>query len=64
MKKHTTYTDVRRIMRLHSAGMNAEEISAEVYIDTGAVQHVIDVKFPKKKAKAKKAEVATEEVAA
>ncbi len=54
MKKHTTYTDICRIMKLHGDGMSTEEISNEVFIDAGAVQAVIDVKAPKKKVSKKK----------
>jgi len=49
MKSTTTNTEIRRIMKFHKDGLNVTEISALVYITEPAVQHVIDVRFPKKR---------------
>ncbi len=46
MRKHTTYTDIRRICRLNEQGMSAQEISEQVFIDVGAVKKVLKVKMP------------------
>ncbi len=59
MKTNTTYTDIRRIIKLHSDGLTASKIAERVFIDEDKVQHVIDVKCPK--ATGKKKETVTEE---
>jgi len=54
MRTHTTYTDLRRIMRLHGEGMVPKDISQEVFIDQSEIEHVISVRLPKKKAASKR----------
>jgi len=52
MRTHTTFTDIRRIMKLHTDGVSPEQISEQIYIDVGEIKRVIDVKCaPVKKAK-------------
>ena len=51
MKTHTTFTEIRRIMRLHVDGYSTEEIMNEVFIDPEEIKRIIAVKFPKKKSK-------------
>ncbi len=51
MRTHTTLTDVRRIMHLHTVGLSTEEISQDVFINPLEVARIIAIKFPKKRAK-------------
>lgn len=44
MRTHTTFTDLRRIMKLHGDGLSADEISAETFIDSRHIQTVIDTR--------------------
>ena len=61
MRKHTTYTDLRRIMHLHNEGVSTVEISKEVCIDMGEVQKVIDIRTAKPTAKTVKKKIKAEE---
>ena len=56
MRTHTTYTDCRRIMKLHNDGLNAEEITQQVFIDVAAVENVIKARTAKKTKKSKTTE--------
>ncbi len=42
MRTHTTFTDIRRIMKLHNDGFTPEQISDEVFIAVSEVKFVID----------------------
>ncbi len=53
MRTHTTYTDLRRIMKLHTDGLSTDEISKYVCIDPLTVQSVIDTRTKKKPKKVK-----------
>ncbi len=56
MRKSTTNTEIRRIMKMHSNGLNAAEISQLIFVDKDAVQNVITVRTasaPKKETKKK-----------
>jgi len=61
MKTHTTYTEIRHIMRLHSDGSSIEDISKSVFIAPDEVKRVIAAKFPKKRTRKPAAEKPTEE---
>ncbi len=50
MRTHTTYTDIRRIMRLSDQGLDAAEISEQLFVDEATVADVIKVKCKKKSA--------------
>ncbi len=41
MRTHTTCTDLRRIMKLHADGLNAADISQDVFIHTDEIKRVI-----------------------
>ncbi len=49
MRTSTTYTQIRRIMKLHGDGKSAEDISQTLFIALDSVKHVIDVRFSDKK---------------
>ena len=49
MRTHTTYTDLRRIMKLHSEGLTNKDISKEVFIDQDEIERVINARSLKKK---------------
>lgn len=51
MRTHTTYTDIRRIMKLYVDGLTSEQISQDVFINKDEVARIIAAKFPKKKTK-------------
>lgn len=55
MRTHTTYTDLRRIMKLHCEGLTYKEISKEVFIDQNEIERVINIRLPKKKNAPKRA---------
>lgn len=48
MRTHTTYTDLRRIMKLHEDGLNPDEISERIFVDVSAVKQCIDARTVKK----------------
>lgn len=49
MKTHTTYTEIRHIMRLHSDGVSIDDISKQIFVAPDEVKRVITAKFPKKR---------------
>lgn len=62
MRTHTTYTDIRRIMKLHTDGFTPEQISQDIFVSPAQISKVIAVKFPKKRVHRKKTETETSEV--
>jgi len=46
MRTHTTYTDLKRICKLHGDGNSVEEIMKIVHIHPNTISEIIAVKFP------------------
>jgi len=59
MRTHTTYTDIRRIIRLNDQGFDAAEISEQIFVDAATVAGVIKVKCKKRSASKKAADKPT-----
>jgi len=56
MRTHTTFTDLRRIMKLHSQEMGVEDIAREVSVAVSEVEHCIAVRTKSKRKSRKKAD--------
>ncbi len=53
MRTHTTYTDLRRIMRLHNDGCTPEQIAEHVPVDISEIEKCIAVRTKKTRSRKK-----------
>jgi DNA invertase Pin-like site-specific DNA recombinase len=54
MSKHTTLTDIRRIIKLYNDGVSTDEIQKIIKVDFDEIERIIEFKTAPKKTRSKK----------